>query len=59
MNAYRVLAQSFTTSQRITKDIAAIDEAQALRVATKDLDTLSAFYIVSITAVETAASHKG
>jgi hypothetical protein len=62
MNTYRVIAQAFVTdrpiTQRITKDIMAPDEASALRSASIYLYQYG-YYVVSITAVSTALSHKG
>lgn len=47
MNKYRILAQSFTTSDRIARIVQAVDEAAALRMVTTDLN-LTGYYVVGI-----------
>jgi hypothetical protein len=45
--SFRIVAQSFTTTQRIAKTIAASGEATALRLVASELDR-AGFYVVDI-----------
>lgn len=48
MPRYTILAQSETTTQRISKTVVAANPAQALRLVSIELHNAS-FYVVSIT----------
>jgi hypothetical protein len=49
---FKITAQSFTTTQRIAKTIAAPSEAAALRLVAPDLEN-AGFYVVDIREVTT------
>jgi hypothetical protein len=45
---YRITAQSYTTTQRITKTVRAANEAEVLRLVSAELEAAD-FYPISIT----------
>jgi hypothetical protein len=48
MNRYRMRAQAFVGSHQIEKVIEAANEAEALKIASRELDENGNYYLISI-----------